>query len=169
MIIGIVGKKQSGKSTMGKYLINQFGFKEFAFATALKEMLIEAQLCNREELYGEKTQRSREFLQKIGTNIFRNQVDTLYWINQLGVRIKRTCGFNSNIVISDVRFENEGKWVIEIGGTLVRIVRDLPDVDYHASETEQDNMITDYVVDNNGSLMNLYDGVENLMLEVKNE
>jgi len=37
MIIGLTGKKRSGKDTAGNYLVNRWGFQRFAFADKLKE------------------------------------------------------------------------------------------------------------------------------------
>ena len=37
-IIGIVGKKGSGKDTAGEYLIEKYGYVRFAFADKVKEV-----------------------------------------------------------------------------------------------------------------------------------
>jgi len=40
MIIGITGRARHGKNTVGDVLVRDFGFKQYGFADALKEMAL---------------------------------------------------------------------------------------------------------------------------------
>jgi dephospho-CoA kinase len=58
-IIGLSGRADSGKTTVARYLVEQYGFVRTAFGDPLKQMLLDAGMCTREELWGEKTPQSR--------------------------------------------------------------------------------------------------------------
>lgn len=169
MILGLVGRKQTGKSVIAQYLKEKYGFKEFAFADSLKQMLLRAGICTYEELYVEKTEFSRSMLQKVGTDIFRNQVDKNFWIYRLApelnpMRVAYCLNYDGgSCVISDIRFLNEAEYIKSIGGTLIRVVRKLDAIDEHPSETEQDDISVDYKILNKGTIEDLYVSVNQIV------
>jgi len=130
MILGLAGRAGTGKSTIANHLIEKYGFQKYSFAEPLKQMLLNAGMCSREELYGEKTANSRWLMQKIGTEIFKKQVDKDYWIKKAHENLS---GLGSeNIVIDDVRFPEEADWITggcsrrlqpAIPGFIIRVVR----------------------------------------------
>ena len=91
-------------------------------------------------------------MQKVGTEIFRNQVSKSYWIDKLDESIFRYLSLNGLIVVDDVRFMSEADYIRGNGGVLVKIVRDTGVVSDHASEREQDLIVPDMVVTNDGDL-----------------
>jgi hypothetical protein len=58
-------------------------------------------------------------------------------------------------VITDVRFPNEAEAIKENGGVVMMLVRDTGAAyDYHSSEAI-DNIVSDYFIDNRGTLKEL--------------
>lgn len=157
MIIGIIGKKGSGKTTYTKYILEYWNIdkqeKDFmilkSFAEPLKEMIYKANICTKEELWREKTEYSRKMMQLIGTDLFREQVDKDFWVKKLF----ETINWDNDYIIDDVRFLNEAKAIQYFGGILIRLIRpDENENDTHQSETEQDNIIEDFTIRNDGDL-----------------
>jgi hypothetical protein len=154
IIVGIIGKAYSGKSTIGKYILNDLrkGFVQLSFAERLKKMCINAGLLTYEECYVEKTAHSREILQKVGTDLFRNQVDPDYWVKQIQPTydIFLSSGIE-NFVIDDVRFPNESKWIHSYPyGITVKVIREgyVNELagSSHPTESKQDEIVADYTI-----------------------
>jgi len=158
MIIGITGYIGSGKDTVAKLLCDNHGFTRFAFGDILKNMLIEAGLMTYEEAYITKPEWARLLFQRIGTNIFRKQVDEDYWIKALRpklIEFFETKGIVSDVVVSDVRFINEASSIrydfnyMGVGGFILNVIRFTALRTDHESETEHERVATDYVFTNN--------------------
>lgn len=162
-LIGISGKKGSGKDTFFSLLnkiASQRGvnFENRKFADALKQICSilsgkSIEYFTDRELYGEKIKSfnmtSRELMQKLGTEVLRDNFDSDIWVKTLFNQYRR----NSNWVITDVRFPNEANAIKYRGGTLIRLERDLGDNDEHRSEIALDGYKGfDYIIDNNGTL-----------------
>lgn len=152
MLLGISGKIKSGKSTMAKYLCDKYGFVELSFAKPLKDISKILFNLSDEQLYNQ-TEKSiidprynitpRKIMQILGTEIFRNELpkyiklDLSIWIMIMDNNIKqlKKQNENINIVISDLRFENEYDWLKQNNGELINIIRpDLISNDTHESE-----------------------------------
>lgn len=147
MIIGIAGYAQTGKDTFGQFLLEQLpGYRRMAFADPLKEMLRgvkEATGANKEEmrpLYVE--------LGKLG-----RKIDPYFWIKKLNEQCD-----SDDIVITDVRYANEAKWVLFNGGSLFYMKRS----GFEPANDEERQSIGEllslyklYMVYNNGSLEQL--------------
>ena len=172
-IIGLVGKKESGKTTLAQ-MINKWIPKNancyfLQFAGILKTMILKAKICDEEELYFHKTAFPREMMQKIGTNIIREQIDKNFFckkmIKELLELAKRDHPFceNTVVIIDDIRFENEAALIKDVGGVLFRIVRpNWGDPDEHRSETEMDKIATSVTIFNDSGLENLYQAGKNI-------
>lgn len=148
-IIGLVGKAGAGKTTIAKHLEQHHGFKRMAFADPLKQMLIKAGMCTHDECYVQKTEMSRWLLQKIGTDIFRMQVNPRFWIDlaiEEACRIMDSIGDDAvKIVFDDVRFTEEAEAILsDLGGILVKVERmghvDATAGTEHASESQVDKI-----------------------------
>lgn len=152
-VIGITGKARAGKDTVAGILLEMFpGATKYAFADPLKEGLKSALGLTDEEVHGDlkdtmnklygKT--NREILQTFGTDWGREMVHQDIWL--LAATRKMPKGL---VILSDVRFENEAKFVRE-NGQMIHVLRNgLPEikgVTGHASEqgiepTKQDRLI----------------------------
>jgi hypothetical protein len=175
-LIGLVGKLQSGKTASAYYILDYYKkdyniICKYSFADLLKTMILNAKICNAEELWGKKTEFSRLMMQKIGTEIIRKQVSENFWVQKMRDKINETLMDSPNenilIVIDDVRFLNEANLVNEFNGTLIRIKRPSlicdKDANEHLSETEQDGILTNYDVINDGDLIELDKKIVNIL------
>lgn len=102
----------------------------------------------------------REFLQRLGTEAVRNNIHHNAWVNAL----MSHCTYNDNWIITDVRFHNEMDAIKKKNGLILRVTR--PDAEgkaYHISETELDNASFHYVIENEGSMTELRNKVEQFM------
>lgn len=176
-IIGLVGKMQSGKTTVAGMILNKLTDKpaaKISFANHLKEMILNAGLCTADELWGKKTDFSRLMLQKIGTEIIRKQVDPNFWIKKMIEEInmwKESNPDNLTIVIDDVRFINEAEMIKMFNGIVIHIMRPTNQEDKeenkHLSETEQDLILSDFEIINDGSLDELQQKTEEILTKIK--
>lgn len=172
-VIGLVGKLQSGKTTTANIIKNMYpNVIKLSFGDLLKEMLVKAELCKPEELWGDKTPHSRMMLQKIGTEIIRKQVSETFWIDKMAEKIRNVRNENPNliIVIDDVRFKNEADLIKYFDGCLIRIKRPgldtTKDENKHLSETEQDEIIVDHEILNDCVLELLENKVFQTLIKV---
>jgi hypothetical protein len=196
LIVYIHGKKQSGKDTVANLLIEQLehdlhGVK-YAYGDPLKIVVcdliklfygIEIDIA---EFYQEESKERkrpelngmslRDFMQSIGTDIFRKRFDDRIWIDkivkQIDIDIKH--GTHNLIIITDCRFGNEwfsysksliekGEDVKEIGIWITR--QSIDDGDNHPSEQpliDSEAFKTDYpqfIIKNDGTLNDLKQSV----------
>lgn len=174
MIIGIAGKARSGKDTVGSYLSRKKGFKQTSFAESLKEAVKIIYGWNDQHVYGKLKEEVDPFwgvspryvMQKFGTEACREVMQKDIWIKSLERRIQSEP--NKNWVITDCRFINEIGFVKNMGGVLLKVVRNnREDIDNkginHSSENSLDNFNTwDAVIENNGTYRDLYLSIEHL-------
>ena len=80
---------------------------------------------------------AREIMQVVGTDIFRQYFDDNIWVNATLRQINKDKP--KIALISDVRFPSEVDAVINSGGYIVRLLRDVCKADPHESETALDN------------------------------
>lgn len=178
-IIGIIGKKGAGKTaltqSMDQLTVGRNVYY-IAFGDALKEMLIKAGMVTYDQVYGKKTAISRWLMQKVGTEIFRKQIDQDYWVKKVKERLSEIEAGDPDaiVLIHDVRFPEEADLIRNNRGYLVRVWRPLKRWQYwlqrlrefkgandHASETAQDAIQANLTVKNAGTLADLQkSGVE---------
>lgn len=96
----------------------------------------------------------RTLLQYYGTEVIRNTLWKEAFIKYTINKAFNIRCFNDFCIIADVRFDNEEKAILKCGGKIIYTYRNTKK-DTHPSE-DIHNSETDYVVDNNGSLMALY-------------
>lgn len=103
----------------------------------------------------------RRFAQLLGTNVARS-MDENVWVDHLLKQLND----KDSVVISDVRFDNEAKAIIDNGGVVIRINRDVAeelvqeDTAQHVSEGGISEEYVSAVLGNNGTLEELYQGLE---------
>lgn len=178
MIIGLTGYKESGKDTAAAYLIKHHKFERRAFADPLKRSvaaLLDIPFSEIDkmkndpnsgiELRGDSDTfiMFRTFLQRYGTESHRDVFGKDFWLDHT----LPMNGFyvGKNIVITDVRFENEFARVWALNGFIVGIDRPsspLMPKDKHPSE-DIDFNLPDYIITNDGTFNDLYQGVEDCL------
>ena len=165
-IIGLAGKKGSGKTYIANIISKYYGAKVINFADAIKQSLKCIFDFTEEELNGNNKEiknkywniTPREILQFYGTDLMRNEFSKHYpeigenlWIKVVENKIKKY-KFNNFFVIADVRFKNECEFIKKNNGIIINVVReDLNDKVFneHRSENELNNYSFDYVFENN--------------------
>jgi hypothetical protein len=109
----------------------------------------------------------RKLLQLLGTEAGRQVIHNNIWVNALFADYDTSSNYDSNWIITDVRFPNECQAIKDRGGIVIKINRDSDVVDNHSSETALDNYDGfDFVVDNNGSIDDL---TNNLIKIINND
>jgi len=184
MIIGVCGKKYHGKNTVSDYIVKKYGFKEISFSEPLKEICRILFGFNEQQLFGNKKEdidakwgiSPRKAFQFIGTDVCRKYISNLipdigdtFWIKCIMVRINEILKINpnENIVISDVRFQNEIDLLNEIGGYSIKVIRpSIQMVDEHESEKNIDKLMNvNFEIYNDSTKEELHDKLDKLMEE----
>lgn len=110
----------------------------------------------------------RKLLQFIGTEMFRNMINRDTWVMNFVQRLEP----GINYVITDCRFPNELDWVkTRFGGKVVftEVIRsgyDGKGVGIENHESERYKLPADAIIENNGTLEDLYHKVEKLMSDI---
>ena len=164
-LLGIVGRKQHGKDTLCTMLrqLSMVPVKRFAFGDALKAEISTA-IGVPVHVIDQLKDKFRPLLQWWGTDFRREMAGPDYWRPWLDCALaEQEAG--SLLVVTDVRFLNEARWIRERGGSLVRIVRDLygEEEDNHASESESGRIAVDMTIRNSGLPDELLEKAEGLL------
>jgi len=185
MIIGVCGLMDSGKSTIGKFLVAN-GSIPLAFGGAVKDAVANIFAWDRLMLEGD-TPESRDWreqkdefwseklgyditprysLQLMGTEAGRKVFGDNLWINSVRAQMKDP---NRSYVITDCRFPNEADAIREWGGSVIMVRRgEIPywytdatnnemdkHPDIHASEYSVAQCHYDYLIKNDGTKQEL--------------
>jgi hypothetical protein len=175
-LVGLIGKKRTGKDTFAAVLVEKHGYERVALADPLREAALALDpIMGTFPLLHEGLTRVREWrlsevidsigwekakdycpevrrtLQRLGTESIRS-LDDQFWIRTAFARIDALREAGTPVVVTDVRYPNEAEAIRKAGGYLARIVRDLPDDgDSHASEKAMDGYRENLRIPNNGS------------------
>ncbi|MCZ9884629.1 deoxynucleotide monophosphate kinase family protein [Arthrobacter sp. B2a2-09] len=173
-IVGLIGKKRSGKDTFGAALIEAHGFTRVAFADPLRQAALaldpfvgrpalpgqlapqkDVRLSDVIETIGWEAAKDyvpevRRILEAFGTDSIR-KLDEGFWVRMAVEKIQATDG---PVVVTDVRFPNEADKIRELGGIVVRIVRPSqePTGPAHQCETSLDEYCEDMTFYNASTL-----------------
>lgn len=184
MLIGVLGRKGSGKDTIADYIINKFHYEKMVIAEPLKNACKELFNFSNEQLYGDLKEvvdtqwgvSPRKVLQWFGTDIIRNRINELnpdignnFWVTLLKIKFlqKTNTDKNLKIIVSDVRFQNEIDMVRELGGKVIKLTREsVNSDDAHESEKNIDKLEGDINILNDGTLDELYKKVDEFFLNI---
>jgi len=135
-LVGIHGKARAGKDTLCGLLRDKWAdigeFSKLSFASPLYAMADIFGFDTMDESF--KTEihpiwgvTGRQFLQKVGTDFFREQFNKDTWIKIASMHLDNLCknGVCKNLLVvcPDVRFDNEAEMIIGRGGYMVEVVR----------------------------------------------
>ena len=145
MIIGLTGKRRSGKSTAAEILKDlDCSFVRLAFADALKQKIAEQYGMPVEDLYHTATkEKYRQLMQDYGTQA--REIDPCVFVRPIFEFIDADP--EKNYIIEDVRYSEELKELLARKGVLIKVFADQKvrtdrgavvnkDLDNHSSEME---------------------------------
>lgn len=170
-LIGIVGRKRAGKDTIAARLVEKWRYVRYAFADSLKDLsglVLDGLNFDRSHIgwtgrdwTGAKSDLGRQLLVTVGDGA-RRTIDPEMWVGALSRRVEANAP--QFVVVSDVRYPNEARWVRANSGTLIRVTR--PDVDLDetdACERFTDTIACQYSIQNDDTIETLQHRVDNLM------
>ena len=168
MIIGISGKKRSGKDTVYQLIRKDIAYRgnvfiaRAAFGDDIKEEVAKAtgkSLAHIEE----NKERFRPILQWWGADFRRHYEGENYWLDRMQ-RMMSSIRDPEVLVITDVRYPNEANLVKSFGGIMIRVKRETGLEDPHSSENLLDYYEDfDYWLNNDGTLENLENQVAQIV------
>lgn len=178
MKIAVCGRMRSGKDTIANRLVEEYGFKEFKFSLGINEII------NKyfpEHAFSEK--RPRKHQQFIGQGM--RQLDKDVWVNYTLSYVEEYLaehGGNADVVISDLRQENEARILRQNGFTIVNVyafddirlqrIIDAGDVFAeetfcHETERSVDDIACDFWISNNDGIEEFECRIDNLIKSLK--
>lgn len=183
-IIALCGLKRCGKDVAARYISEKYGHTHVKLAQPLKDVLKTAFRFTDDDLETDsKDQISpkwgvspRTLMNYIGTQVFQYDIanivpqlkDRCFWIDHL----LHTYIEQDKIVISDLRFHHEVRRIREyvVGSDCVfRVVRICRNGTSHGSivsEMESAHLQVDMVLNNNGTIKELYDQLDVIMKKI---
>jgi hypothetical protein len=157
-LIGLTGRKGAGKDTAAAVLVAQ-GYENVKFAGALKDMIrtllayqgVDADTIER-MIEGDLKEVPTSFLnghtprfamQTLGTEWGRDQMGASFWVGTTKQKVRAIRSAGGKVVITDVRFLNEGVAVQEEGGIVYGVIAEwiVPVEGEHESERQIDALI----------------------------
>lgn len=161
-IICISGKARHGKDTCGNIFQGELLKRDYRVLVVHYGDLVKFICTNYFGWNGQKDEQGRGMLQRVGTDVIRNQ-DENFWVDEVARILKFFPDEWDYVLIPDARFPNEVSRLSEEYGFEVIHVRvhrpnfesDLtPEQMLHPSETALDNVTPDFLI-NNTTLENL--------------
>ena len=169
MIIGLCGAAGAGKDTVAMRLVESHGFTKLAFADPIYDAVSAItgvsvdQLKDRsrkENCLGWISCSPRRLLQSLGTEWGRDMIHPEIWIMSLMNRIDGT----RDVVITDVRFNNEAEAILARGGEVWRVEGRASRLDAESSGHSSEAGVADkYVsarISNAGAISDLWASVD---------
>lgn len=178
MKIAVAGEIRSGKDTVCEYIQTKVPhMKKLYFAEGIKE-IIDRYFP---EAY-EGNNKPRKHYQEIGQ--FMRSINPDVWVNYLEKTYKLLSLETDSFIVTDLRQENEYKWLKENGFTVVKVEAE-PEIRIermkasgdkfnmqdliHPVEQQIKNLNYDYLITNNTTLEDLYKQVEFVLAELNAE
>ncbi|GGM78554.1 hypothetical protein GCM10012275_56470 [Longimycelium tulufanense] len=164
--VGLTGYARSGKDTVARVLVEEFGYQPLALADPVREMALaldpliagspSARLGEVVAQLGwdrakERYPEVRRVLQRLGTDCVRDLLGERVWIARAAARM--TVRPNDRWVITDVRFPNEAEALCDV---VWRVVRPgVGPANSHRSEQAVGLVPHDVVIRNDGDVEQL--------------
>ncbi len=170
-LIGITGKARSGKDSLATFAWTQYGFTRIAFADPVKLSaqakfgLTAAQTWDdelKEVVIPHWGMTPRQMFQMEGTEAGRNVFGGDIWIKRFMLSYN-LLKYTDDIVVPDVRFDNEYSSLKSLGGIIIEVRRGQAGLSgsagAHVSESGL-SLPADYVIENEGTLEELHEKFE---------
>ena len=183
-VIGLGGHLRSGKDTVAGYLAKEYGYAVIGMSDALQEAMlaIDPILSGRsnvdETRYSElvaavgyveakKDPEVRRLLQAVGMEVGRNMFGENVWVNIIARKIDALIVTGTPVAVTSIRYPNELAMIRQFAGRALWVERETEAPStataVHSSENSLDSGAFDIVIDNSGSLEDLYATVDTLM------
>lgn len=169
-LIGFTGYIGTGKTSAGNILAAEKGFTTLGFADGMREMMVALNpvirvgthkhyaladgTANYQDILravgyegAKQLPEVRAFLQRLGTEAVRNVLGADTWVSLLAR--KYNSSYDADIVVTDVRFENEVSMIRSLDGFIVRVIRTgqhMWSTNTHVSESGMDAIEADYTI-----------------------
>jgi hypothetical protein len=198
-LIGITGVAGVGKDTLADYLVREHKFVKYALADPIKRLLNDRfgwtmedwqdrAWKERSEInagwkkHGGRHFSPRSWAQWLGTEVGRFLAGEDVWAHKMADAwhaLDREIVYYRDLamdpprgqlmVVPDVRFDNEARIIGNLGGVVIRVVRqDAKPVEQHASELGVDNRYVHCMVENYGSIPDFLARAEATLEDVRN-
>lgn len=164
-LIGLTGLAGAGKDTAADYLVQHHAWRKVSFAQPLKDGLCAMFGWSPEQLLDREWKESvipsigkspRQLMQTLGTEWGREMVHRDLWLILAEQAIASKLEYR-DVVVSDVRFDNEADMIRSMGGRIVHISRKgISGVAAHTSESGVTYCQADVCVANNGDIAGLH-------------
>lgn len=160
-LIGLVGPAGSGKSIVGRRLIEKHGFRCIRVAEPIKKMLSVGLGLTGEQIDGRLKQTPipefggrtpRQIMQTLGYEWGRRLVHPDLWLTLWQREYERSQG---PVVVDDIRFPDEASTVRQLGGAIWRVSRPGVIPTNHPSEKHTREIPADVVIENHGTIPEL--------------
>jgi len=185
MLIGLTGCKGSGKDTVGQHLVDNYDFTRLAFADKMYEAIGNLFDITAEQMSEFKKDGAQiileipyhnqnmssgiplkllpwcEFLQSFGTAMGRKTFGQDFWVQQWEEELYRNSLAKDRVVATDVCFANEAYRILHLGGIIAEIRRPGHEPDGHVFEEPLQNDLIDVYFDNNGTIDQLHNQIDN--------
>lgn len=169
-LVGLTGYKGKiagvGKDTAALYLTAHHAaqFRAIAFADPIRDAMLA--IFGWDRSYFEHPKKNeidprfnispRKAMQTLGTEWGRNLINTDLWLILAGARAAPMLGAGFDVLVTDVRFDNEADWIRSEGGVIWHIDRALAagvgGEEGHKSEAGVAFKKGDYVINNNETM-----------------
>jgi hypothetical protein len=159
-LIGIAGRAHSGKDTVSNYLIEHLDYQwqRSAFADPIKAMLaaigVDCSDDNKDLIDSRYGVTPRHMMQTLGTEWGRGLIADDIWVKAVS-----TSGAGRDLIVPDVRRDNEAD-LIRKHGLLIHLTGRGGIAGTHASEKTLPVQLGDLVIDNSGTLEDLYSAID---------
>jgi len=176
MLIGITGAAGSGKSTVEERLCSTHRCASYSLADPIKRALRAifgwpaSMFEDREKkeattIYGKSP---RQMAQTLGTEWGRNLINPDLWL-MMAAEFAQPFGKRGvDVVIPDIRFENEATFIRDSGGVLIHVYRAAEyKVSPHSSEEGVRKGRWDYFINNNAGIEELNSAVDSIARIIK--
>lgn len=114
----------------------------------------------------------RTLLQYIGTELFRTHVDENIWIRRCINQAIDIIEMHETAIIADVRFNNECEQIMQHSfyGGLIKVTRNKCIKDnVNSNSSENDELEYDYLIENNGTMLELFYKVQEIVSKIINK
>lgn len=170
MIIGLSGLAGSGKTTLARHLVEKHGFIRLSFASPIRQALTamgipESYLIDHKEIEIPRIGKTGRYLmQTVGTEWARDTVNRNFWLYMMDQKVDGLIG--QDIVIDDVRFDNEARYISAKKGVTIDIMRGNTLREYNTGHSSEDGISRDLVhhtIDNSGTVASATSELEDIL------